>query len=367
MEWSITTNRDWSTLEQTFSWAADMQHVPQDSIHHAEGDVAIHTRMVLEALQAMPQYQLLSPQQQQILWAAALLHDVEKRSTTQQEGDRITAPGHARRGERTAREILYTQVSTPFVIREQVAALVRYHGLPLWILEKPDPIKTLLEASLRVQMPLLALLAEADARGRICTDQRDLLDRIELFSAFCEEQHCWQTPRRFVNGLAQFTYFQKENGSPDYIPYDDLKSEVMMLSGLPGMGKDTFLKKHYPGLPVVSLDNIRRQHKLKPDDTAATGWAVQQAKEQAREYLRQGRPFAWNATNITRSVRTQWIDLFATYKARVRLVYIEVPYKDWLHQNKNREHAVPQKALMHLLQKLEVPAPHEAHEVTYVV
>jgi predicted kinase len=367
MEWSITKNRDWSTLEQTFPWVADMQHVPQDPVHHAEGDVAIHTRMVLDALQATAQYQSLAPQQQQILWAAALLHDVEKRSTTQREGDQITSPGHARRGERTAREILYTQVSTPFRIREQVAALVRYHGLPLWILEKPDPIKSLLEASLRVQMPLLALLAQADARGRICEDQQNLLDRIELFSAFCEEQHCWETPRSFANGLAQFTYFQKENSSPEYIPYDDLKGEVIMLSGLPGMGKDTFLKKHYPGLPVISLDDIRRRHKLKPEDTAATGWAVQQAKLQAKEYLRQGQPFAWNATNITRSLRTQWIDLFVAYKARVRLVYIEVPYKEWLHQNSDREHAVPKKALMHLLQKLEVPAPQEAHEVTYVV
>ncbi|MBT1689924.1 AAA family ATPase [Dawidia soli] len=367
MEWTITKNKEWSHLEQTFPWVADMQHVPQDAVHHAEGNVAIHTRMVLQALQAAAQYQALPPQQQQILWAAALLHDVEKRSTTQQEGSHITAPGHARRGERTARAVLYTQVPAPFAIREQVAALVRYHGLPLWAMEKPDPVKSLLEASLRVQMPLLALLAEADARGRICADQQDLLDRVELFRAFCDEQQCWQTPRRFADGLARFTYFRKENGSPEYIPYDDLKGEVIMLSGLPGMGKDTFLKKHYPGLPVVSLDDIRRRHKLKPEDTSATGWAVQQAKLQAREYLRQGQPFAWNATNITRSLRTQWIDLFVSYKARVRLVYIEVPYNDWLRQNNNREHAVPHAALMHLLQKLEIPAPHEAHEVVYVV
>lgn len=34
----------------------------------------------LEALHQQPEYQALPAQEQEILWAAALLHDVEKRS-----------------------------------------------------------------------------------------------------------------------------------------------------------------------------------------------------------------------------------------------------------------------------------------------
>ncbi|MCZ5895912.1 poly(A) polymerase, partial [Escherichia coli] len=78
-------------------------------------------------------------QQQEVLWAAALLHDVEKRSTTVQENGRIQSPGHARRGELTARQILWRDIPTPFVLREQIVALVRLHGLPLWLLERPEP------------------------------------------------------------------------------------------------------------------------------------------------------------------------------------------------------------------------------------
>lgn len=368
MKWSLTNDKVWSHLEQTFDWVADMRGIPQDPIHHAEGDVAIHTEMVLNALQSSDEFNVLHEQQRELIWAAALLHDVEKRSTTIIEEDgRISSRGHAMKGEFTARQILYRDIPTPFAYREQIAALVRYHGLPLWIMDKANPTKALLEASLRVDMPLLALLAKVDALGRTCSDQADLLDRIELFKALCEEQQCWNAARPFHSELARFIYFHKENSFPDYIPFDDLKAEVIMMSGLPGMGKDTFLKKNYPDLPVVSLDDIRRKHKLKPDDPAATGWAVQEAKEQARTFLRKGQPFAWNATNITRQMRAQWIDLFVSYHARVTLVYIETPYKDWLRQNSNREYPVPRNVISRMLSKLEVPSLYEAHRVEYII
>jgi predicted kinase len=368
MNWSLIKNKDWNYLLQTFEWVADMQGVQQDAIHHAEGDVAVHTRMVVDKLKSLDEFQLLEEQQQEILWAAALLHDVEKRSTTVKEEDgRITSRGHAKRGEFTARQILFRDIQTPFAIREQIASLVRYHGLPLWIMEKTNPTKAVLEASLRVDMKLLAMLAKADALGRVCADQNDLLERIEVFKALCEEQHCWHASKIFASDLARFAYFQKENGFPDYVPYDDLKGEVIMMSGLPGMGKDTFLKKNYPHLPVISLDDIRRKHKLKPDDSSATGWVVQEAKEQCKVFLRKGEPFVWNATNITKQMRAQWIDLFVSYKARVKIIYLECPYKDWVNQNNNREYSVPQAVQLRLLAKLEVPLLYEAHQVEYVI
>ncbi|MBL0742037.1 AAA family ATPase [Chryseolinea lacunae] len=368
MKWTLTKYRAWDDLEKMFPWVNDMKHIPQDAIHHTEGNVAIHTQMVLEALLSFPAYRNLDEQQQELLWASALLHDVEKRSTTVTEDDgRITSRGHARKGENTARQILFQDIPTPFALREHIASLVRYHGLPLWVLEKTNPQKTLLEASLNVDMKALALLARADATGRICRDQSKLLERIDFFEAYCQEQGCWQTPKKFPSALARFHYFQKEEASPDYDPFDDLKGKVIMLSGLPGMGKDRYIQKHYSDLPMLSLDNIRREHKLKPDDASATGWAVQQAKEQAKIYLRKGQPFVWNATNITRQMRTQWVDLFVQYKAHVTIVYLEVPYKEWLKQNSDREHVVPAHVLQRLMNKLEVPRLDEAHEVEYVV
>ncbi|MEJ1242458.1 AAA family ATPase [Chryseolinea sp. T2] len=368
MNWSIANNKDWSALEKRFSWVADMHGVPQDAIHHAEGDVAIHTRMVLEALTSLDGYQRLDNGQREVLWTSALLHDVEKRSTTLLETDgRITSRGHAKRGEYTSRTILYEEVPAPFSIREQVCALVRYHGLPLWIFDKPDPAKAAIQASLRVDLSLLTTLARADVLGRICADQQELLYRINLFEELCRENNCWRTPRHFETDLSRFLYFNRGDSSPDYVPFDDWRSTVVMMCGLPGMGKDSYLSRYHSSTPVVSLDDIRRKHKLKPDDTSATGWVVQEAKEEAKSYLRRGEPFAWNATNITRQMRSQWIDLFATYKARVHLVYVEAPYQTWIKQNRERDHAVPAAVMQRLLSKLEVPSSDEAHRLEYVV
>ncbi|MTC36765.1 AAA family ATPase [Providencia alcalifaciens] len=367
MSWQLTKQREWSQLADQFEFVRDMHGVPQDALHHAEGDVAIHTKMVLAALEDLPEYQQLPEAQQQIVWTAALLHDVEKRSTTREEEGRIRSPGHAKKGELSARNILFREVETPFAIREQIAALVRFHGLPLWLMDKPDPERALYAASLRVEMSLLCMLAKADAIGRECEDKADLLARIELFELFCREHHCWDKPKEFASLAGRFHYFHTQRGTPDYQPFDDDGSEVIMLCGLPGMGKDHFIQQHYPQTPMVCLDEIRRMHKISPADKNAQGWVAQQAKEQAKVYLRSKQDFIWNATSLSASLRESMISLFARYQAKVHLIYLEVPYKQWQQQNRQRKYAVPENVMERMAGKLEIPTPDEAHQVSYYI
>ena len=366
--WTLTTDKDWQQLCGQFDWVHDMEQVPQDPVHHAEGNVAIHTRMVLEALQQLEGYKSLPAQAQEILWAAALLHDVEKRSTTLHEADgSITSRGHSKKGALTARQLLYTQQPTPFFIREQIVQLVRYHGMPIWAIERRDPTRMIIETSEMVDTKMLSLLARADALGRICSDQAELLYRIDLFEALCQEQDCWGQPRAFQTPHARFHYFYKENSAPGFVPFDDFGATVVLLCGLPGAGKDTYVQRHYKDWPVINLDEIRRKNKIAPTDKSGNGTVVQLAKEQARQYLRRKQHFVWNATNITRQMRAQLVDLFVTYKAYVKMVYIEVPYARLHVQNKDREAMVPKSAVDKLVSKLEVPAPWEGHEVRYEV
>ena len=60
MDWKLIEDKSWSSLEQQFEWVREMNTVPQDTRYHAEGNVAVHTRMVLEALQQSAVYQYLS-------------------------------------------------------------------------------------------------------------------------------------------------------------------------------------------------------------------------------------------------------------------------------------------------------------------
>jgi putative nucleotidyltransferase with HDIG domain len=362
--WQVSECKDWAYLEKEYDWAKRMNTVPQDPIYHAEGNVAIHTQMVLEALTTQPAYRKLQAQEQEILWAAALLHDVEKYSTTIKEPDgRITSNGHAKKGAFKTRQLLYRDITTPFAIREQIAGLVRYHGLPLWVFEKPDPAKAAIMASMEVNTAWLALLARADVLGRICADQEEMLYKIDCFEALCQEQQCWGTARKFATDAAKMYYFQHEEAYTEYVPFEEPTGEVILMSGLPGAGKDNYVWQYYRDLPVVSLDDIRVKRGISPTDMSGNGRVIQEAKELAKTYLRKKQSFVWNATNITRQMRLQLIDLFLTYKMKVRIVYIEVPYAQLHAQNISREAIVPEIAVEKMIDKLEIPAQWEAHTV----
>src|SRR6476659_8984678 len=98
----------WEVLGEQYPWLAALRGCPQDPIHHAEGDVWIHTGMVCASLTELPRFLALPEGDQRLLFMAALLHDVAKPSCTREEPDgRISSRGHSRRGAVAARAILW--------------------------------------------------------------------------------------------------------------------------------------------------------------------------------------------------------------------------------------------------------------------
>jgi len=136
---------------------------------------------------------------------------------------------------------------------------------------------------------------------------------------------------------------------------------VTMMSGLPGSGKDTWLAKHRPDLPIVSLDDIRSELDVEPTDNQ--GDVIQMARERCRVLLRSRTPFVFNATNILKQTRQRWIDLFADYGARIEAVYVEPPFDLVLRQNKQRPQPVPEQVVRELAAKCEPPTWTESHEL----
>ena len=325
--------------------------------------------MVIEALTTLEEWRLLPAEERTLLFASALLHDVGKPACTQiDEMGKITSKGHARKGEHIARRILWSgdelPAPLPLLPRETIAGLVRLHGLPLQFLDKSDPERAVIAASQSIRMDHVALLAEADVHGRICEDKAELLARVTLFREFCQELRCYRTPRSFATPYSRFVYFQNTTGDPNYNAYDTTTFEIILLSGLPGAGKDTWLQENIPQRPVISLDSIRKELHISPEETQ--GKVVQLAKERARQFMRQQQSFVWNATNITRLMRQQLVDLFISYGARIRIVYIDAPLAIIFKRNRTRQDYVPEHVIDKLIDKLEPPDPTEAHEVTWI-
>ncbi len=357
---------DYESITKQYDWIEELKNCPQDPIHHAEGNVHIHTRMVLEELTKLQGWKDLEEEDRHVLFLAALMHDIAKPMCTEEKNGRISSPRHAKKGAQMARRLLYRGLpeAPPFHLREKVVQLVRHHGLPLWFWDKPDPEKTLIRVSQHLDLSKVALLAEADVLGRICDDQQELLDRVTYFREYAKEVKCYTAPYTFTSQLGRYDYFRKEEASPLYEPFDTTSFEVILMAGLPGAGKDTWVRKNGDDLPVISLDEIRRAHKISPK--ANQGEVVRIAKEQARIYLRKKQGFIWNATNLTAQLRKTLIDLFTTYKARVKIVYVEVDYATLFSRNRTREYPVPPKVIERFINKLEIPQVHEAHEVVWV-
>lgn len=368
--YDVESGIDWDSIEKEFGWFRDMKAVPQDAIWHSEGDVQIHTKMVCEAIIGLPEFKALSEQGKHIMFTSALMHDIEKRSTTREEERDgricVVAPKHANKGEYTARGILYRDIPTPYDVRETICKVVRYHGIPLWSVDDHDSEERVIEASLMVRNELLAMIAKADILGRVCHDNEEQLEKIEFFTAYCQELGCWDKPKEFASDLGRHKYLT-EGGWAEFNPYDETKFDVVMMCGVAGSGKDTYINNELPvGLHSLSIDDIRRENDIKRSDKKGSGQAIQMAKEQAREYMRKKASFVFNATNLTRDMRSKWISLFKEYGGKVIIRYIEVPYETLLNQNKNREHVVPEAAIEKMIDKLEIPEYNEAHEVYYI-
>jgi len=359
---------DWGGLAARFPWLGALAACPQDPVHHAEGDVLAHTKRVCAALVGQPRWRDLPAGERAATFAASLMHDATKPRHTREEQGRITSAGHAGSGAAFARRLLWgaggeAVAPAPLAVRELVAGLVRRHHLPLFFWDGEEKERVVIAASLVVRNDLLALLARADALGRQCRDQADLLASVDLYVEHCRDLGCLEGPRPFASAQTRFRYFRGARVSPDTDLHDDTRVEVSLLSGMPGAGKDTWLARNGGANEILSLDRIREEIGVSPEEPQ--GVVVNTAKERARVLLRRAQPFAWNATNVTRSLRAVLVDLFAQYKARVRIVYVDAAWPELLARNREREKPVPLAVLEGLSWKLEAPDPTEAHEVVW--
>jgi predicted kinase len=361
---------DMAALRARFPWLEPLADCPQDPVFHAEGDVLTHLGMVLAELAALPAFRTLTEADRHVVFAGTVLHDIAKPACTRVEEDgRVRSPGHAVRGVYQARRILafdpaFGPDGTPFVVREQVLSLVRWHGLPGNLFDKPDPLRAVVLAAVTARTDLLAVLAEADHRGRVCrAPNDDTFTRLGLFPDFCREAECWPGPRAFANDHSRFAYFRDPAAHPTLHRFDDTRCEVTILSGLPGSGKDTWVAVNAGGRAVVSLDDLREELDVDPTDNQ--GPVIAAAHERARGLLRAGESFVWNATNVSRVLREKLTGLAAAYNARVRVVYLEPPPAQVRARNTARAKVVPLRVWDRMFDRLDVPTPAEAHAVEY--
>lgn len=235
-DWSI----DWTKIQDSpvSPWIAQMKTIPQNPVWHGEGDVWTHTCMVCRELTAMLAWRMADRRRQEELFLAALLHDIGKIPCTRMEAGSWISPNHSAVGSRMAREILWLTFGfcgTPDVqsFRETICSLIRYHSLPLHILEQVEPercaIKTASVGKLARDFSLW-ILALADMRGRICGDREEALEAVELFRVQAEEAGCLEAPYVFPDSCSEYAYLSGKKIRPGQGFFDDSWGEAILLS-----------------------------------------------------------------------------------------------------------------------------------------
>jgi len=356
-------------------WIQRMAKTPQESKWHGEGDVWTHTRMVCEELLKIPAYRVLPQNERDILFAAALLHDVAKPACTMISEGEIITPRHTVIGERLVRTILWTEFDMCGTrekqqFREAVCALVRYHSVPLHLVDQHDPILKLRKiATIGTLVPhftllRLSLLVEADIRGRISQDKNALLESLSFFTDSASELGCLNRPPVYASPYCRYAVLNGRNVQPEQELFDDTWGPIIMLSGLPGTGKDTYIRQNLADLPMISLDDLRFQLCIRPE--RPQGIVIAHARALAREYLRKKQVFVWNATNTTPYTRENQVHLFNAYGAATKIIYLETNLQEMFARNRQRSAPVPESVIEHLLESLSPPTDSEAYSVEWI-
>jgi len=349
---------DFNKLEKDFYYYKSMMECPQNPKYHKEGDVWEHTKLVLNEINFSS-----NDYNNDLMFLSVLLHDVAKPLCTKEVDGELETKKHSVLGARMTREILWgiNRIwDVSWKLREEVSNMILLHSLPVHFLNKSDPDRYIYGSSQVLKNCNLRDLALYDNNGRICEDDRNCsLEAVHLFDQYCAEKGCLNNPKIFPSSNTRFKYFFDHKGFSDYDIYEPFVGNVIMMSGIQGSGKNYTIKKQYPDLPIVGLDETRE--KLDVEFGESEGEVSQNTKEQCRQLMRQKKNFVFNATNTIKANRARWIKLFRQYGYSITIHYVEKPIEKTLKYNMSRDNYVPREILLEKFSKLEVPTLLECH------
>jgi tRNA nucleotidyltransferase (CCA-adding enzyme) len=161
--------RDLAAIDQLFPEIKALIDVPQDPEWHPEGDVFVHTRLVIDRARELIG-NLPYPKQVTVM-LAALAHDFGKPATTEFIDGRLRSRGHEEAGvEPTLSFLDRLNIHTldGYDVRAQVLALVRDHLKPGEYFKKSAEVGdgAFRRLARKCELDLLYRVAKADSLGR---------------------------------------------------------------------------------------------------------------------------------------------------------------------------------------------------------
>ena len=156
--------------------------------------------------------------------------------------------------------------------------------------------------------------------------------------------------------------------------------ELILIIGLPGSGKSTWVKNKYDyarlfqgGVTILSSDQVRKELFGDENDQTHNEEVFQYIKETAVNRLEKGQKVIIDATNISRKSRksiTDYVEqqLSGFYEyGFIRFIVVATPYYKCLENNRKRSRQVPEHVIERMYKQFEFPTYLETvHQIDIV-
>ena len=351
-----------------------LKDTKQNEAYHSEGNAWNHTMLVCKEMRDMLMscaYGDFSEMNQKILMLAALCHDLGKGNSTywSEEENTWKCKSHGLAGEKITRNILF---NLPVEMREEVCWLVRWHMNFHHLLDKgfegaQSGIKKLMNGNSSLNK--LLLLNLCDSLGSIGKDySRDM---------------CFRKAGRIEQLLKQMHVYDTDWTIKVENP-DEEKYRMYVLIGLPGSGKDTYIRealnpdwigdsamtKECIKYPVICRDDIREEledgkvvgRKLCLD-ASGEATVTQIVNERIEECCKKKQSFIINQTSLKKKYRDEFRRIAfgaSDEHPKIVYVYIEAPSVDECIRRRNETSNIDWTNIVrNMWSNFEFPTPDE--------
>jgi predicted kinase len=371
-------------LGDRFPLLKEFKSTHQDKIWHAEGDVHIHTDMVLNETYDLiaNQASYLSDDDKFCLIIGALFHDIAKPVVTM-EVERhgrtcVIAPKHEIRGMGyMIHKIQSLNISKENIMK--IMALIGYHQVPKMMVIRDKSKWDYYNLSQKAPLDLLYFLEVADMKGRISDDLQNHLEYLELFKLYAQDLDCFDksnmpfisdneyVQKKGFKALLNNVIHMPEEADAKFYNHKDNHGELVVMSGLSGVGKSSYIKAHYPEHTVVSLDELRGEIGKNRQDHSNEDKVLQKARLSLKTLLAKKQKVVYDSTNIRSDFRDKVLTIGHNYDALTRLVFLTDSIENIVKRDKERDHTVGENIIVkHQEGRFDYPEHDEADDYSII-